>query len=174
MADPTASVLHPESPGPAVRLSHPILTAVQTYAGQFAAAATAAAAAGDGFLVQYAALQGQALLGGQFSDQTLGDGTAENNWDGSGRVLKRMAVTGATTTAADFGKTVWAADSGPPLVLTDPGTTIPFGIILDVTATGEADVWQFGLEALALMGIIQQSVIAAGALTAWGTRIGNV
>ena len=44
MTDPTASNPLPESPGPTVRLSHPILTAVPTFAGQFAAGATAAAA----------------------------------------------------------------------------------------------------------------------------------
>jgi len=172
MTDPTRSDPLPESPGPDVRLGHPILSTVQTFAGQFAAAATAAAAAGDGFLITYAALQGQVLMGGQYSDETLGDGTVENNFNGAGRVLKRIAVTGATTTAADFGKLVWAADSGPPLVLADPGTTPPMGVVLDVTATAEADVWQFGMEAQFLLGILANATIAGGATTAFGTRVG--
>ena len=175
MTDPTASNPLPESPGPKVRLSHPITDLLQTFAGQFAAGANAAAAAGDGELIQYSGIIGQALLGGQFSDETLGNALtppAENNWDGSGRVLKRVAVTGATNNATNFLGAVWADSSGPPLLLADPGITPPFGVILDVTAAGEADVWQFGLEAQFLLGIIGNSAFAASLLSAFGVRVG--
>jgi hypothetical protein len=168
MTTPTRSNPLPESPGPAVRVGHPVGSAVQTYAGMFGALAGAAAASNQGFAVPYVAAVGVIPLGGQFSDEVLGTGIAENNADGAGRVLKRVAVTGVVNNATDLGKLVWAADSGPPLVLADPGNAIPFGFILDVTGTARADVWQFGLEAAAVLAII-----ANGAFAAFGTRVGN-
>lgn len=176
MTAPTSSNPLKHSPGPVVRLSHPVVSGTNTYAGQFAAMALAAASAGDGLLVAYTAAQGQCLLGGQFSDEVVGDGTLENNFDGSGGVLKRVAVTGVVDNATDLGKCVWAADSGPPLVLTDPGTTAPFGVIVNVTGAAEADVWQFGMEAQFLLGLLGQSTFSGTspniAVATYGDNVG--
>jgi len=176
MTSPTQSNPLPEAKGPRVRLSHPVNTSLQTYAGAFAAAALAGAAAGDGNLITYGGLAGQVLLGGQLSDQVLGDGTLENNWDGSGGILKRIAVTGAVDNATDFGKAVWAADAGPPLVLADPGTTAPLGVVVNVHSAALCDVWQFSMEAQFILGILGNSLFAGTtpniAVASYGDNVG--
>ena len=176
MTNPTASNPLKISPGPEVRLGHEVLSGTSLFAGAFAAFALAGAAAGDGYLVAYAGLQGQCLLGGQLSDETVGDGTIENNWNGNGGVLKRIAVTGVTNTATDLGKCVWAADGGPPLVLTDPGTTAPLGVIVNVTGTAEADVYMFSMEAQFILGLFGNSLFSGTtpniAVASYGTNVG--
>ena len=136
--------------------------------------------ANSGLAVNSDNLLGIIPLGGQWSDEATGDAAAtpptENNADGAGRILKRIAVTGVVDNNTDMGKVVFADSAGPPLLLADPGNSLPFGFVLDVTAAGIADVWQFGLEAAAILGLLTRTVYAAGAggdFSSWGTDVGN-
>ena len=182
MADLTLSDPPAESPGPNLRIGHPIANAVQTFAGAFAALAGNLAGANQGFAIAgYDNLVGVIPLGGGWSDEALGDNTAtpqpENNVRGAGRILKRVAVTGVVSNAADLGKVVFADSNGPPLLLADPLNALPFGVILDVTGTAQADVWQFSFEAACILGLLTRTVFDSGVnggdFTSWGTDVGN-
>jgi len=177
MADPTTSNPIPETPGPTVRVGHTVGGTQAQFAGGFAALAGNLAVGTPGFAVNLDNLVGILPLGGQWSDQATGDGSVENNADGSGRILKRVVVTGITNNATDLGKVVFADSAGPPLVLADPGNSLPFGVVLDVVTATDADIWQFGLEASLVLGLLSRSVydtgVGGGEWTSWGTDAGN-
>jgi len=158
MTVPTKSILHEEVRGPNIRLNYDVpASGVTTFAGQFAALNTHAAAANQGLTIPLVPGVGQSFLG-VYSDQAPDNGSDNNNIDGGGKIMKRVEVTGVVDAATDTGKAVWLADSGLPFNLT-PAADPPYGVILKVTGTAEADVWVFGMEARWLLELLRQQGI---------------
>ncbi len=176
-SDPQRDAVDPK------RVNATMANTVQSFAGALGAIAGNLAVANSGFAIAgYDNLLGIIPLGGRWSDETLGDTTSTslpaptNNASIRGQVLKNQAVTGVTNDATDIGRVIFADSNGPPFLLADPGNSLPVGFVLKTNAAAFADVYMFGLETLAVLGLLTRTVFAAGAggdFSSWGVDIGN-
>lgn len=176
-SDPQRDAVDPK------RVNATMANAVQSFGGAFGALAGNLAAANQGFAIAgYDNLVGVIPLGGRWSDETLGDTTSTslpaptNNASIRGQIVKNQAVTGVVNDATDIGKVIFGDSNGPPYLLVDPGNSLPLGFVLKVNAAALADVYLFGLETLAVLGLLTRTVFAAGAggdFSSWGVDIGN-
>ena len=146
-----------------LRINNDVTNAVQTYAGGYAANLAA------GTMSPYATTVGVVPLGGQFSDQALGDSSSisaqfSNNLDIADKIWKRIDVTGVAS-IADLNKPVYFADD-ETATLTPVANQTPAGVVIGYHSGTTCDVFIFGY---GLLRVLEMTMPAAG----YNTTLGN-